>query len=226
MDGEDLKDAVYGGANAKLAIPNEHAGNTGDAVVNAAYAHQYSAPINQGLANAHVNESAVAVEEAKKAAAAAEQAKKDAEDPSKYQRIPRSDGGFGFYDPSGKEITAHDYARVIGSTVDQVLGDSENPIDRGFLQDYKNLQDYMTAWQNNDRKKIDEIQKQSPELKKITSPADLIKRFYQAYPTVYGKGGFGGAHTAGQRLGTNFVPAYQGSDQQDYGVGNSGQIGG
>ena len=162
----------------------EQAGNTGDAVVNAAYKTRFDAPVAQAISNAAVNQSQTNLEEAKKAQAAAEAAKEAMTDPKKYQMIPRSDGGYGFYDPSGKEISAQDYARVQGTSVAKVLSDSENPIDKGFINDYKNLQDYMTAWQNNDRKKIEAIQSQQPELKKIRDPQSLIQRFMRAYPTV------------------------------------------
>jgi len=223
MDPQQLKNAVYGGANAALPpAPNAQPGNTGDAVVNAAYAHKYSAPIAAAQSNAMVNESQMRVDEAKKAAAAAEQAKQDLMDPKKYQMIPKSDGGYGFFDPSGNEISAHDYARVLGTTVDKVLANSENPIDIGFKNDYKNLRDYMTAWQNKDTKKIDAIQAAQPALKNIKDPQELIRRFYQAYPTVYGQGGFGGAGTAGQKVGTAMIPSAN-SDSTDggYGVGSS-----
>jgi len=225
MGPQELRDAVYGGANA--AAPQlaggpsmEQAGNTGDAVVNAAYKTRFDAPVAQAISNAAVNQSQTNLEEAKKAQAAAEAAKEAMTDPKKYQMIPRSDGGYGFYDPSGKEISAQDYARVQGTSVAKVLSDSENPIDKGFINDYKNLQDYMTAWQNNDRKKIEAIQSQQPELKKIRDPQSLIQRFMRAYPTVYGLKG------KGQDYGSAFIPSAGASDGTDYGVTGGGGIGG
>src|SRR5688572_6692174 len=38
----------------------------------------------------------------------------DASDPSKYQQLPKEDGGYTFLDPSGKEISAYDYSRITG----------------------------------------------------------------------------------------------------------------
>lgn len=223
MGPQELRDAVYGGANA--AAPqlaggpsNVQAGNTGDAVTNAAFAHQYSAPIAHAASNAAVNQSEINVEEAKKAAAAEEQRKADMEDPKKYQMKPRKDGGYGFYDPAGNEISAHDFARVQGISVAKLLADSENPVDKGFLNDYKNLQDYMTAWQNNDTKRIQKIQDQQPELKKIKDPRQLLERFMQAYPTVYGRKG------KGQDYRSSFIPSA--GAEEDWTTNSGGGIGG
>lgn len=224
MGPQELRDAVYGGANA--AAPqlaggpsNVQAGNTGDAVVNAAYQHQYSAPIAQAQSSAMVNESEMRLKEAEAAAAAEEKRKADMEDPKKYQMKPRPDGGFGFYDPAGNEISAHDFARVQGTSVAKILADSENPVDKGFLNDYKNLQNYMTAWQNGDKKKIEKIQSQQPELKKIKDPRQLIERFQRAYPTVYGRKG------KGQDYRSSFIPS-AGAEDDSWGVGGGGGTGG
>ena len=220
MGPQELRDAVYGGANA--AAPelaggpsNVQFGNTGDAVVNAAYERQCSAPIAASRASALVNESEIRLKEAEAAAAAEEKRKADMEDPKKYQMKPRPDGGYGFYDPAGNEISAHDFARVQGTSVAKVLADSENPIDKGFLNDYKNLQDYMTAWQNNDTEKIKTIREKQPALKKITDPRQLLERFMQAYPTVYGRKG------KGQNYGSSFIPA-SGSSNTDWNLNGGG----
>ena len=74
----------------------------------------------------------------------------DLQDPSKYQQVPKQDGGYTFLDPSGKEITAFEYARVSGKDPASVLSDSQNPIDQGFTRDYKNLNDFMSAVYNKD----------------------------------------------------------------------------
>lgn len=220
MDQEQLRQAVYGAKDITAA-------NVGDPVIDNAYASRVRAPVVHAASVALANQSAMNLEEAKKAAAAAEKQKAALSDPRNFQKIPKSDGGFAFYDPAGKEISAHDYALVTGQPVSKVLADSENPIDVAFNNDYNNLQKYMQAWQNGDRKAIDSIQKQSPELAKISNPQDLIKRFYQAYPTVYGLGGFNGAGTAGQPNGTSFIPsASAGQSNDTYTPDFGGGIGG
>lgn len=220
MDQEQLRQAVYGAKNIGT-------GAGADPVVDAAYAHRFSAPVVHAASSALVNQSAANLQAQKEAAAAAEKQKAALSDPKNFQKIPKSDGGFAFYDPAGKEISAHDYALVTGQPVSKVLADSENPIDVAFNNDYNNLQKYMQAWQNGDKKTIDSIQKQSPELAKISNPQDLIKRFYQAYPTVYGLGGFNGAGTAGQPNGTSFIPnASAGQSNDTYTPDFGGGIGG
>ncbi|CAB4176082.1 hypothetical protein UFOVP1522_16 [uncultured Caudovirales phage] len=223
MDPQALKDAVYGGANA--ALPAQVSGTT-DPAVASSFSARYAAPVAHAVSNAAVNQSQMQVEEAKKAAAAAKQAQQDMLDPRKYQQIAKSDGGYGFFDPTGKEISAHDYARVVGASVDKVLADSENPIDKQYINDYRNFNEYMTAWQNGDTKKVEAIQSQTPELKNIKSPQELAHRFMQAYPTVYGIGGFKGPGTAGQPNNTNFIPyAGQQNSAGDYGISTPGGIG-
>lgn len=217
MDQEQLRKAVYGAKD--IGAPTG-----GDPVVNQAMAHRFSAPVVNAASNALANQSAMNLQAQKDAAAAAEKQKAALSDPKNYQKIPKADGGFAFFDPSGKEISAHDYALVTGQPVSKVLADSENPIDMAFTNDYNNLQKYMQAWQNGDKKTIDSIQKQSPALAKITNPQDLIKRFYQAYPTVYGLGGFNGPGTAGQPNGTSFIPNASAGQSNDNYSGDIGSI--
>lgn len=138
------------------------------------------------------------------------QAIQDQNDPSKYQQVPTKDGGYKFYDPSGKEISAFDYARVTGQSPDKVLSQSLNPIDIGFTQDYKQLQDYLNAKANskNDAnsaqvaKNIEDIVKknQGVNLAKMNIN-DVIDRFKQAYPTVFG------LHNRGVPVGQYFIPS-------------------
>ena len=133
---------------------------------------------------------------------------KDMSDPNKYQQVPKKDGGYSFLDPSGKEISAFEYSRITGQSPDKILAQSQNPIDISFVQDYQNLQDFMKAIANNDTETVDAVIDSNNELEKYRDNIPkLMKRFYQAYPTVFGVGGFQGAGTAGQKAGTVFVPS-------------------
>lgn len=120
----------------------------------------------------------------------------DAQDPSKFQQVPKDDGGYSFYDGAGNEISAFDFARATGKRPDEVLSKSQNPIDIGFKQDYKQLQDYLNAKANSKNdpdgagqtaKGIEDVVKQQYgiDLHKMKI-ADVIKRFQTAYPTVFG----------------------------------------
>ena len=142
--------------------------------------------------------------------------------PNNYQQLPKKDGGYGFYDPQGKEISAFDYSRITGKAIDSILRDSQNPVDVGFNQDYKEMQNYMNAWTSGDKETVKSYQAQNQELANIKDPQDLINRFRQAYPTVFGQGGFQGKGTAGQAVGSQyFKPTYE----EDLSTGTPGRIG-
>lgn len=130
------------------------------------------------------------------------QAQKDFSDPSKYQQIPKADGGYTFVDPAGNEISAFAYSRATNKSPDSILSKSQNPIDVGFVQDYKNLQDFMNAIVNKDTKKTDAILKANPELKNYEKDLPgLIQRFQAHYPTV-----FGGTQNGFQPTTSTFIP--------------------
>lgn len=143
------------------------------------------------------------------------QAAQDANDPNKFQQVAKKDGGYAFYDGAGKEISAFQYARATGKDPAQVLSKSQNPIDIGFTKDYKQLQDYLNAKANskNDAgaaetaKNIEDIVKKQYgiDLHKMKI-SDVIQRFQQAYPTVFG--GTNRGIPAGQTFipGKNAIP--------------------
>lgn len=138
-------------------------------------------------------------------------------DPSKYQQIPKDDGGYSFLDPLGNEISAHDYARVTGQSVDKILADSENPIDIGFIQDYSNLQDYINAKINssNDEEsralaeQIEQtVRDQYGEDMSKMEIQDVLKRFQRAYPTVYG------LKQPGVKVGRTLLPSVRAAEAE------------
>lgn len=172
----------------------------------------------------------VAADNAAAAAKAAAEAKlkeaQDMQDPNKYQQVAKQDGGYTFLDPSGKEISAWQYARVTGSDPAKLLSQSQNPVDIGFVNDYKNLQDYITAKVNakNDpsgagatASQIEGIvQKQYGVNLAKMNISDVIKRFQQAYPTVFG------LHKPGVSAGQTLLPTSGSLDLS----GGAGGVGG
>jgi hypothetical protein len=210
---DQLRQAVLGAGNIQApAAPNQ------------AFATpelQQAAQIDFQLPQSSIGADAIAkqaqmdVNAAEQAAAAEKQRKAAMLDPSKYLQIPKEDGGYAFLDPEGKEISAHDYARVKGVAVDKVLADSENPIDAGFLEDYNNLQNYANAKLNSAydpeaKAAAQEIERQVKEqFGEDLSTMDikqLVERFQRAYPTVYG------LKKPGVTVGRTFIPGAQSAD--------------
>ena len=210
MATKDLTDAVLGGTQKGAPSPFSDTPE-----VDALYAPEFAAVTSNAATKAPAYNDAVAVANAKAAQRAALEAKAQAQadlaDPSKYQRLPKDDGGYSFVAPDGKEISAYDYARITGNSIDSVLKDSLNPIDVGFQQDYSNLQKFLTAVSSGDTATANSFIKQAPELERYRNDVQgLMDKFRQAYPTVFGQGGFQGKGTAGQPLGSSLVPSVQG----------------
>lgn len=189
----------------------------------AMYQSSFQLPLSQAQAGYQAGQDQVTVENQKKAAAAAEAAAKKREsafaDPSKWQRVQRADGGYGFYDPDGKEVSAIQYAQVVKKRPSDVLSDSQNPIDIQYIQDSKNLAAYYKAKANsNDPKQkaiAQQIEKQVKDTYKIdlakTNHQEILNAFYSNYPTIYGANennapGFSGRDT--------FIPGSGGAQAQ------------
>jgi hypothetical protein len=126
------------------------------------------------------------------------QAIKDQNDPSKYQKVKKDDGGFDFYDPTGNKIDIHQYAQVTGKAIPAVLKDSENNLDLQFQQDYKTMQDIADAYANGDKSYLEKLATDSgdPEFFKGKTAADVMKLFRNGYPNIYNTG------TPGQNVRT------------------------
>jgi hypothetical protein len=161
----------------------------------ATYQGAYQAPIARGQADAAVYNSGVTAENQQIDTRIAAQQAEARTDKSKYQMVKRKDGGYGFYDPTGKEISAYEYANIMGTTPDKVLSDSENPIDIGYRQDYADLNAYLQASlaksTDKDAKALwDEMNRVvyvDTGMKLWTlKPQAVIEKFKQQYPTVYG----------------------------------------
>jgi hypothetical protein len=206
-----LRDAVLGAGSVQT--PTSPLGDFPE--LSKLYESSFQLPVAGGAAGILANQATQEVENQKKA----EAAKKDK---GKYQRVKKSDGGFAFYDSEGNEISAYDYANATGTIPSDVLADSENPIDSGYKQDYKSLQEYINAKLNSQydseaattAKQIEDQvkEKMGIDLARLT-PEQVISRFKEAYPTVYGKNKntafsskFGGEAGRGVPLGRTFLP--------------------
>lgn len=115
----------------------------------------------------------------------------DQMDPSKYQQVRKDDGGFAFFDPSGKEIDIDTYAKRTGQRRVDVLKDSENPLDQQFIDDYMQMNDLnQKIWQN-DTEEINNYKLQYPELfsnGNNPTPEEINKKLLEKYPHIYGMG--------------------------------------
>lgn len=123
-------------------------------------------------------------------------------DASKYSRVPAADGGWNFIAPNGQLISANDYSRITGQSLDKVLSNSQNPIDQGFADDYNNLQDFLSAIRNKDTAKVNATIADNPELDKYKNDLPgLIQTFKEHYPTV-----FGGNKSGNQPVNSTYIP--------------------
>lgn len=128
-----------------------------------------------------------------KAAQAARSAKikelEDMMDPGKYQRVRKDDGGFAFFDPSGKEIGIDTYTKRTGLRAAEVLKDSDNPLDRQYVNDYNNMNQLMNAAQNGDSNTVNTILEQNG-LDKNLKPESYAQQLIAKYPHIYGIGSY------------------------------------
>lgn len=146
---------------------------------------------------------------------------------SNYQQIARSDGGFGFYDPQGNEISASQYAAATGKAPTDVLKNSTNPIDIGYQKDFKDLQDYINLKLQSSKdtaaaQKAKAIEQDVQKTTKINiakmTPAQLISTFQSAYPTIYGANQ---GNAPGVQAGHTFIPQATSSFVQNSGSGGN-----
>lgn len=132
-----------------------------------------------------------------------------------YQRLPKDDGGYTFLDPDGNEISAFQYARATGKNSAEVLADSENPIDVQYQNDYNGLQDFLNASTTGDKATMDAYYAENSSLRTM-SPAEVMRKFKEAYPTVYG------TRNVGQKLGSTYIPTSTAIENTLSGFGDSG----
>lgn len=168
------------------------------------YQSSFQLPLSQAGMTSQSNADQITVANQKAAAAAAGQ--------GQYKQIPLSDGGFGFVDPNGKQISASEYAAAKGMSITDVLKNSQNPIDIGHAKDFQDLQNYINnkliASTNPTAKiKVQNVEQQVQKTYGVNiakfTPAQLIQQFQHAYPTVYG------LQNTGVLSGQVFIPPSQ-----------------
>ncbi len=213
---ESLRQAVMGAP--QITAPASTLGASSSPQLAQLYASSFQLPQSTQATGA-LSQQASDVVSAQKAAASA--AKKKKED---YKRIPKDDGGFAFIDPDGNEISASDFARAVGTSIDKVLADSENPIDVGFIQDYKALKEYTQSKFNKGSsqaqayaKKVEsDVSKQYGVKLGGMTPQSVLETFRKQYPTVFG------GNKAGVPTGQQFISSYSAKDvgSKGYGLGS------
>lgn len=157
------------------------------------YRSSFQVPLSNAITSSQAQADQTSVSNAKAAQSA-----------GNYQQIARPDGGFGFYDANGKEISAADYAAATGKAPSDILKNSSNPIDIAYQKDFADLQSYInnklqSSTNAGARVKAQNVENQiknNASLTKINggkpvdiskmTPAQLIHTFQAAYPTVYG----------------------------------------
>lgn len=130
----------------------------------------------------------------------------DMQDPNKYQKIRKSDGGFEFLDPMGKPISVSQYAQVTGLTRAAALKDSENPLDQQFVNDYNNLQNLTDDINNHDTTRIATFMQNNKSIAPDAKPQDLIQNLVKKYPHIFGQGDYSQSYA---NLNKPLFQAYQ-----------------
>lgn len=189
---DTLKSAVLGATQTGTADP---AGGNWPSIARL-YSSDFAAPQATAEAGAGVGLAQQQVAE-QKAAAAAASSGGGRSGGGGFKIQARPDGGFGYYAPDGTEVSASVYAAATGKDVATVLKNSKNPIDQAFIQDYKQLQDYINNKKNSQnnpqaRSAAQAVETQVRKLYGIqlhqANPNDVINAFIKAYPTIYGQG--------------------------------------
>lgn len=135
---------------------------------------------------------AQADEEEKRRQAAAKEQEASASimnDPSKFQRLRKDDGGFAFFDPAGKEIDIDTYAKKTGARRVDILKDSENPIDQQFIRDFDMTDQVSQAIYQNDIETLQALADDNPEVfKSGATQQGIMEELMRKYPHIYGRG--------------------------------------
>lgn len=158
-------------------------------------AFRTSAIADAGKAQSVTAERNAADDEREREAAVKAQIQKlqDQTDPSKYQKVRKDDGGFAFFDPSGKEIDIDKFAKMTGQRRIEVLADSENPLDQQFIDDYDQMNNLNQAIWRNDTEALTELRQAYPDLfggGSSPTPEDINRRLLDKYPHIFGMGNY------------------------------------
>lgn len=114
-----------------------------------------------------------------------------AKDPGKARMVllPNNQG-YAFYDGTGKQISINDFSLITGKRPDQLLADSPNPKDQKFVQDYRTLMAFTSAWVNGDKDTLSKLKAADPQhfnslVSTYKSPSDVINAFTQHWSDYY-----------------------------------------
>lgn len=118
-----------------------------------------------------------------------------AKDASKAQMVLLpNNGGYAFYDGTGKRISINDFSMLTGKRPDEILGNSPNPVDQKFVQDYKTLTAFTNAWVNGDKQTLAKMREADPKtfntlISNYKSPGEVIKGFTDHWSSYYSPNG-------------------------------------
>lgn len=133
----------------------------------------------------------IAQQNAEREAEARQRAEEAMNDPSKYQKVRKEDGGFDFYDPFGRQINAHTFALKTGKRHADILKDSENDLDKQFIQHWEQVEELAKVRIRRDDAAEQKLYKKygiDKERQKVlkSMPVDqLTDEFRKAYPNVF-----------------------------------------
>lgn len=191
---EALKQATLG-ANA-ISAPTSTLGASNAPELANLYQSTFQLPQSSGATAAHAQLASDVVAEQKaaaaRAAAEAKQKAADLSDPNKYRVVQKDDGGYDFFAPDGSQVDIATLTKNTGTKPTDWLagkyGDSQNPIDIQYVEDQKNLSDYIKAKLSGNKTKIDAYETADPSLKQYQGQGgahQLISKFQQAYQRYY-----------------------------------------
>lgn len=151
----------------------------------------------------------------------------DMTDPGKYQKVKKEDGGFDFIDPEGNQVDIATLSQRTGTKALDWIKDSENPIDIQYLNDYSNLQDFMSAVLSKDKKKIDSFTSTDKNLQRYTKGRggvdQLLRDFKKSYQRYYTPRSVN-AQAWGKAPSRVVVPTAQPGKSKGYGLDDGGGI--
>lgn len=184
--------AATQGAN-QIQAPVSNLGASQGAELANMYQSSFQLPQSQGAVGAQANIAAEQVAAAKKAAAEAEQRQQDLANPDKYRKVPSKDGGYDFFAPDGSQIDIATLTQKTGTKADYWLKDSQDPTDIQYLEDSKNLQNFVNAALTKDKNTyqgyIDSAKANgidlNPYIKNKGGVHNLIQKFQQTYQRYY-----------------------------------------
>lgn len=190
MDYRQFTDQILKGASQ--GAPNGAIPELANAMTGAFRAAAVARP---GKAQGQVAQVQADEEEKRAAAAASARANeiKDLLDPGKYDRRRKDDGGFAFFDPTGKEIDIDTYAKRTGMRRAEILADSENPVDLQFIDDYNTMNEINQAVWRNDSSALKDLKMDYPDLfsgDKSPTIEELNRKMLEKYPHIFGRGNY------------------------------------